>query len=196
MDDYHRSRILSIAIPIIVGLAMLFSCENDISKVRDLTGAEYLPAVHATDIVTIYSDSAIVRLKITAPELLEFVETDDHAPIIEFPKGLKAVFYNKSQQIESTLEAEYAVYDKKEKIFTARNNVIVKNFVEKQELYAEYLLWNENDSTISSDKFVKIVTKDGVTYGENGFISDQNFTEFRILNSRGTLEVEDDFKKK
>ena len=173
---------------------MLFSCENDISKVRELPQAEILPAVHAKDIVTIYSDSAIVRLKITAPELMEFDETEDQSPLIEFPKGLSAVFYNKGQQIESTLEAEYAIYDKKEKIFTAKNNVVVKNFAEKQELYAENLLWNEETEMISSDKFVKIVTEDGVTYGENGFVSDQNFTNFRILNSRGTLEVEDDFK--
>ncbi len=173
---------------------MLFSCENDISKVREMTGIDKLPAVHATNIVTIYSDSSVVRLKITAPELLEFAETEDHAPIIEFTKGLKAVFYNKGQEIESTLEAEYAIYEKKEKVFTARKNVVVKNFVEKQELYAEYLLWDEEKETISSDKFVKIITEDGVTYGENGFISDKNFTKFRILNSRGTLKVEDDFK--
>ena len=195
MDDNHRFVIKSIAIPLILGLAMLFSCENDIAKVRELTDAEDLPAVHATNIVTIYSDSAVVRLRINAPELMEFAETEDHPPIIEFPKGLKAVFYNKGQQIESTLEAGYAIYDKKEEVFTARDNVVVKNFAEEQELYAEYLLWDKEKEIISSDKFVKIVTEDGVTYGEDGFISDHNFTNFRILNSRGTLKVEDDFKK-
>lgn len=195
MDKKNRFVFKGIAIPVILGLAMLFSCENDIAKVRELLDAEDLPAVHATNIVTIYSDSAVVRLKITSPELLEFVETEDHQARIEFPKGLRAVFYNKGQGIESTLDAEYAIYDKKEKIFTARNNVVVKNFAEKQELYAEYLLWDEEKEIISSDKFVKIVTEDGVTYGENGFISDQNFTDFRILNSRGTLNVEDDFRK-
>lgn len=196
MDIKRRFVFRSIAIPVVLGFAMLFSCENDIAKVRELPDAEDSPAVYATNIVTIYSDSAVVRLKITAPELLEFIETEDHPPRIEFPKGLKAVFYNKGQGIESTLEAEYAIYDKKEKIFTARNNVVVKNFAEKQELYAEYLLWDEEKEMISSDKFVKIVTEDGVTYGENGFISDHNFTDFRILNSRGTLKVEDDFNEK
>jgi len=195
MNIKHRFVLESIAIPCIVGLVMLFSCENDIAKVRELLDVETYPAVHATNIVTIYSDSAIVRLKITAPELLEFEETEDNSPRIEFPKGLKAVFYNQRQGVESSLEAEYAIYDKKEEIFTATNNVVVKNFAEKQELYAEYILWDKKKEMISSDKFVKIVTVDGVTYGENGFISDQNFTDFRILNSRGTLNVEDDFAK-
>lgn len=196
MDDYPGFTWKSIAIPLILGLAMLFSCENDISKVRELTDVETLPAVHATDIVTIYSDSAVVRLKITAPELLEFAESEDQSPYIEFPQGLQAIFYNKNQSIESTLEAQYAIFDKKVEVFTARENVVVKNFAEKQELYAEYLIWDKVKEEISSDKFVKIVTEDGVTYGENGFISDQNFTNFRILNSRGTLNVEDDFSKK
>ncbi len=194
MDDYFRPKIKSIATLILVSLAMLFSCENDISKVREVTGLEELPAVHARDITTIYSDSSIVRLKITAPELMEFVEKEDRSPYIEFPQGLQATFYNKAREVESTMEASYAVYDKKEKIFTARGNVIVKNFAEKQELYAEFLIWDENKEEISSDKFVKIITEDGITYGENGFVSDQNFTNFRILKSKGTLEVEDDLQ--
>lgn len=191
-DDYHRQNYLSIAFPILLGLAMLFSCENDINKVRELTNAEQLPAVHAEGVTTIYSDSAVVRLKINAPELMEFSETEDRAPYIEFPQGLKATFYNKSGGIESTMEAAYAIFDKKEEVFEARNNVIVKNFAEKQELYAEYLIWDKKKEEISSDRFVKIITEDGVTYGENGFVSDQNFTDFRILNSKGTLEVEEE----
>lgn len=193
MDEYHRPGIRSIAIPIIVGLAMLFSCENDISKVRDLTDDEILPAVHAMNIEMIYSDSAVVRLIITTPELLEFTENDEQSATIKFPQGLTVVFYNKGQQIESSLKAEYAIYDKKEKVFRARDNVVVKNFTEKQELYAEFLIWDEEAKTISSDKFVKIISKDGVTYGD-GFISDENFSNFRIKNSRGILKVKDDFQ--
>lgn len=192
MDDYHRSNFLSIAFPVFLGLAMLFSCENDINKVRELTGAEKLPAVHAQGVTTIYSDSSVIRLQIKAPELMEFNETEDAAPYIEFPKGLQATFFNKAGGIESTMEAAYAIFDKREEIFKARNNVIVKNFAEKQELYAEFLLWDRKKEEISSDRFVKIITEDGVTYGENGFVSDQNFTDFRILNSKGTLEVEEE----
>ena len=194
MDDYYRLKFKSIAILISMGLAMLFSCENDITKVRELTDAEELPAVHAKDIKMIYSDSAVVRLEINAPELMEFAEKEDRTPYIEFPKGLTVTFYNKGRVIESTMEALYAKYDKKEKVFRARGNVIVKNFAEKQELYTEYLLWDEEKEEISSDKFVKIITEDGVTYGENGFISDHNFTNFRIFKSEGILEVKEDKK--
>jgi len=192
MDDYFQPWRNKIALPFILGLAVFFSCENDIKKVKELTNAKELPVIHATGIETIYSDSAIVRLKITAPELKEFAEAEERDPYIEFPQGLKAVFYNKSGRIESSLEAEYAVYTKKTKQFEASTNVVVKNFSEQQELYTEQLFWDQQSEKIWSDKFVKIITENGPTYGEEGFESDHNFTKFRIKKSRGQMTVEDE----
>jgi len=191
MDDYWQSLRNSIVIPIILGLAMLFSCENDIKKVPGLPRAEQLPVIQTTGFQTIYSDSAVVRLKITGPELKEFAATDDREAFIEFTKGLKALFYNKSGGIESSLEAEYAIFWKKIEQFEARTNVIVKNFAEQQELYTEELFWDREEEKIWSDKFVKIITEKGPTYGDDGFESDQNFTKFRIKKSRGQMTVEE-----
>lgn len=194
MDHYCQFLRKSIVTLSLLSLAMLFSCENDIEKVKELTNAEQLPVIHATGIETIYSDSAVVRLKITGPELKEFNETEDREAYIEFPQGLKAIFYNKSGRIESSLEAEYAIYLKKIKQFEAKTNVVVKNFAEKQELYTEQLFWDEEEEKIWSDKFVKIITENGPTYGEEGFESDQNFSKFRIRKSRGQMKVEDEGK--
>jgi len=192
MDDYWQPLRKSIVIPIFLGVAMLFSCENDIKKVKELTNAEELPAIHATDIETIYSDSAVVRLKITGPELKEYAKTDDREAFIEFPQGLRAIFYGKSGRIESSLEAEYAIFLKQIKQFEAKTNVVVKNYTEKQELYTEQLFWDQEEKKIWSEKFVKIITEKGPTYGEEGFESDENFTKFRIRKSRGQMTVEED----
>ena len=192
MDDNSQPLRKSIIIPIIMGMVMLFSCENDIKKVKELTNAEQLPVIHATDIETIYSDSAIVRLKITGPELKEFAETEDREAYIEFPQGLQAIFYNKSASVESSLDAEYAVFWKKKKQFEARTNVVVRNFTENQELFTEELFWDQEEKRIWSDKFVKIITEKGPTYGEDGFESDENFTKFRIKKSRGRMTVDEE----
>ncbi|MBT3243581.1 MAG: LPS export ABC transporter periplasmic protein LptC [Bacteroidetes bacterium] len=195
MKDNCQTLLKSISIPVLLGLAMLFSCENDISEVRELTDAEDLPAIHATNIETIYSDSSIVRLKITAPELLEFTEKEDRPAYIEFPKGLHAVFYSQAQVIESTMDAEYAIFHHKTEKFEARRNVVVKNHAEKQELYTELLYWNKEKEQIWTDKFVKIIQPDGLPiYGDEGFEADQNFTRYRIMKSRGSLEVEEEKK--
>ncbi len=190
MDDYWKPLRKSIVILISVSMTMLFSCENDISKIK-VSNAEELPIIQSNGIQTVYSDSAVVRLKITGPELKEFAETDDKEAYIEFPKGLKATFYNQSGRIESSLEAEYAIFWKKVKQFEARTNVVVKNFSEKQELFTEQLFWDQDEEKIWSDKFVKIITENGPTYGEEGFESDQNFAKFRIKKSRGQMTVED-----
>ena len=194
MDDYFKIIRKSIIALQVLSVVMLFSCENDIKKVEELTNAELLPAIHAKGFETIYSDSAVVRLKITGPELKEFNETEDREAHIEFPQGLKAVFYNKGAIIESSLEAEYAVFWKKIKQFEARSNVVVKNFSEKQELYTEQLFWDQEEGKIWSEKFVKIITENGPTYGEEGFESDENFTKFRIKKSSGQMTVEEDEK--
>lgn len=190
MDDYWKPLRKSIVILISMSMTMLFSCENDISKIK-VSNAEELPIIQSNGIQTVYSDSAVVRLKITGPELKEFAETDDKEAYIEFPKGLKATFYNQSGRIESSLEAEYAIFWKKVKQFEARTNVVVKNFSEKQELFTEQLFWDQDEEKIWSDKFVKIITENGPTYGEEGFESDQNFAKFRIKKSRGQMTVED-----
>ncbi len=190
MDDYWQHLRKSIAILTFLSIAMLFSCENDISKIK-VSNAEELPIIQSIGIQTVYSDSAVVRLKITGPELKEFAETDEKEAYIEFPKGLRADFFNQSGRIESSLEAEYAIFWKKIEQFEASTNVIVKNFTEKQELYTEQLFWDKNEEKIWSDKFVKIITENGPTYGEEGFESDQNFSKFRIKKSSGQMTVED-----
>lgn len=191
MDDYWQSFKNSIVVLISLSLAMLFSCKNDIKTFEGFHNLEELPAIHATGIQTIYSDSAVVRVKITGPELKEFAETEDKEAYIEFPQGLKATFYNKSGGIASSLEAEYAIFWKKIEQFEAKTNVVVKNFDEKQELYTEQLFWDRESEKIWSDKFVKIITEKGPTYGEEGFESDQNFTKFRIRKASGQMTVEE-----
>lgn len=195
MKYYWRFLMKSIGALSFLSLSILFSCENDIKKVGELANVELLPVIHATGIETIYSDSAIVQFKITAPELKEFNETEDREAYMEFPQGLKVVFYDNNGRINSSLQAEYAIYWKKSKLHEARTNVAVKNFDEKQELYTEQLFWDQEEEKIWSDKFVKIITENGPTYGEEGFESDQNFTKFRIRKSRGQMTVEDDGKK-
>ncbi len=112
-------------------------------------------------------------------------------PKLKLEYGLKATFFNQSGRVESSLEAEYAIFWKKKEQFEAKTNVIVKNFTEKQELFTEQLFWDKEAEKIWSDKFVKIITENGPTYGEEGFESDQNFTKFRIHKSSGQMTVDE-----
>jgi LPS export ABC transporter protein LptC len=179
-------------IPLIIGMALLFSCKKDIQRVGSLENPDTIPTIRALGVETIYSDSAFVRLRLSAPEMKEFPQADSADPKIEFPQGLTATFFNKGIQIESTLQADYAIYHTKTKAFEARHNVVVKNFTEDQELRTEELWWDEAREKIWSNKSVTITTADGTTIGEGGFEADQNFTRYRIRKTRGQMKVKEE----
>jgi len=178
-------------IPLIMGMTLIFSCGNEIEKINKLDNPETIPATHATDIEIIVSDSAFVRIKIVSPERKEFPTVDSLESKIEFPQGLVATFYNKSLEIESTLDAGYAIYHKERKLFEASKNVIIKNFTEDQELHTDLLWWDETNEKIWSDQPVTIITASGTTYGDSGFESDQNFSKYNILRSHGQMKVKE-----
>lgn len=45
---------------------------------------------------------------------------------------------------------------------------------------------------IYSKVFTKITNVDGVYYGEEGFESDQDFDNYKLIGSSGTVNVEDE----
>src|ERR1035438_9197526 len=92
-------------------LLSLFSCENDIKKVNMITSKTKSPSESATNIEILYSDSAKVKTKITAPIMNKYYDID--TPYLEMPNGVKVVFFNDSLIENSRLTANYAIrYDK------------------------------------------------------------------------------------
>jgi len=172
-------------ITLIIGVVMLLSCENDIRQINSITDIKNFPTQSARNIEILYSDSAVVKLKIIAPEMARYSADDE--PYVEFPKGLEVLFYNQDKLVESSLTANYAIYHEKEDIWEASDNVVVVN--KKGEIInTELLIWNKKAETLSSDKFVKITKKDEIIYGD-GFDADQNFTNYTIHNPKGILNL-------
>jgi hypothetical protein len=71
---------------------------------------------------------------------------------------------------------------------------VIKNFTQDQELHTNLLWWDETHAKIWSDQAVEIITKNGTTFGDSGFESDQNFTKYKILSSHGQMKVKDTIK--
>jgi hypothetical protein len=53
------------------------------------------------------------------------------------------------------------------------------------------LYWDEKKKTIYSNKFARIITKDGVLVGKNGFEADESLTKWKLINTEGTVNVKD-----
>lgn len=166
------------------GVIFSVSCVNDMNKVKLYSKGQVTPQETARSIKIIYSDSAKVKVELTAPVLNHY---SNENPYVEMPKGMKAVFYNDRMEVKSTLDADYGVRYELEQKMEARKNVVVVN--EKGErLNTEHLIWDEKKEKLLSDDFVKITTKDEIFYG-NGFEANQDFSKYRIYKLKGTISL-------
>jgi len=182
-----RYKILSyfVRTPLLLGvLAFLWGCENDIEKVKELTAKQDSAIVSARNIEMIYTTKGIYNVLMKAPLLNRYIE-EKQKTYLEFPEGVSLFFYDEKGKVTSTLKANYSIYYEDEGKWIARYDVVAVN--DKGEtLNTEYLIWLQKEATISSDQFVKVSTADGIMYGD-GFESDQTFSSYEIINSRGEI---------
>lgn len=168
---------------LLLALSILIACnsvvENPVPKVK-YTG----PTMQSGNITTLYSDSARLKIKLQAKLQWQYENGD-----AEYPKGINLTFYDRNQQISSTLRANYAKYDKQRDSYFARGNVVVNNVEKGETMKTEELHWNKVKRQIHTDKFVSIQTKNDIIQG-NGLISDDGFVHWKILNVTGSFIVE------
>jgi LPS export ABC transporter protein LptC len=173
--------------PLALLVMCVTSCENDMEKVTLVTGKKNLPVESSTGLTIFYSDSAKLKVKITAPRLVRFTNREAYT---EMPKGVYVEFYDDQMQVNSTLKSKYAIRRDNEGIMEAKNDVVVVN-VKKEQLNTEHLVWNEKTARIYSNEFVKITTPDKIIYG-NGFEANQDFTSYKIFNIKGVITINKD----
>ena len=180
-------RLIKNIIPLSLGIIFFFSCENDIEKINALTNQLKLPDQSGKDIEVAYTDSGKLKIKFFAPEMHKYSKAEE--PFTEFPQGIHVYFYDKSEKLESTINAKYAIYYQEKKLWEARNDVVAKNLKKNEQLYTDQMYWDENTQKIYSHDFTKFVNNDGTFYGEEGFKADQNLDKWELIGSKGTVNV-------
>ena len=179
----------NIILPLTV-IIFLLSCENDIERINELTSKLDLPEQTGYNVEITYSDSGKFIGKLFTPELNKYSEVKD--PYIEFPKGIKVIFYDDYEKFESYIRSNYAIYHEKKELGEIRNDVVARNVIKGEQLNTEQLFWDQKLGTIYSDKFSKIVNEDGTFYGENGFEAKENLSKWKLKGSKGTVNVNDE----
>lgn len=175
----------------LITLISFISCENDIAVVNSVTGEaeKSLPDQSNKNAEFLYSDSAIVRAKLTTPQLDHYAGKKTY---FELPKGLNVVFYTIEKKEETKLTANYGIgYDNGNGLekMEAKGDVVVIN-VKGEKLNTEHLTWNAITKKIYTDDFVKITTKDQVIWGD-GMEADQDFSDYQIKNVKGEIYTKD-----
>jgi LPS export ABC transporter protein LptC len=168
----------------------LISCKNDIETINALTNEVDLPDVSGFNIEISYTDSGILKGKILAPEANDYSRKED--PYTEFPKGIKVIFYDKSGNPQSYIQANYAILYKKKQLWEGRNQVLAENPAKGEKLETEQIFWDQNERLIYSEKFSTITNKDGVFYGENGFEARENLSKWWMRGYKGKVNISDE----
>jgi LPS export ABC transporter protein LptC len=165
---------------------MIIGCTSDEVKQRVMNDRINLPLETGKNIYITYTDSGFTKAKVFAPLLERYANDTKNETIMN--KGITAYFYNSKGGVDSYIKSKYAVRYDAEKRMIARNDVVLVS-KKGDTLNTEELIWDERKSTISTDKFVKIITKDGITMGD-GFESNLDFTKWRIINYRGEVIID------
>ncbi len=172
-----------------VSIMMLFSCENSITKIKEITTQEdTLAAISTYDMIYERSDSGHVRVKLVSKLMKRYGGKDAYS---EFPDGFEITFFDKEGNETSIITANYGITYDKRKYMNARDNVVIKNYETQEELYTENLLWNQKKKLIRSNTFVKLVMPDKTIFGDSMW-ANEAFTEHEIYNIKGELEIEEE----
>jgi LPS export ABC transporter protein LptC len=181
-----RGKLILFALPC---LCMLFSCRNDIETIKALTSEVELPDVTGKNIEMLYTDSGMLKGKLIAPEIIQYMEKEE--PYYEFPHGMKVIFYDGKGRATSYIQAKYAIYYLQKQLWEGRGQVIAESPHTGEKLETEQLFWDQQDKRIYSDKFSKMTNPDGVFIGEDGFESNEDFSKKVMKGYSGRLNVRD-----
>lgn len=178
-------------IPIVAAMMlamMMYSCENSISTVKEVTRADTLENLSAKNIVYIRSDSGKVKVRLTAPLMKRF---EGKTIYTEFPNGFEAFFYDSLDRPSSRIRANYGISYESTKLMVARNDVEVENFKTLEKLNTESLYWNQRKKIIFTRAFVKITSPERVIFGDS-LTASEGFDRYTIHKMRATIELEDE----
>ncbi len=166
-----------------------FSCVNKIEEINTITKETDLPVLAVSNSEMMLSDSGKLKVRLTATEVNRFL--NNGRPYFEFPKGMKVEFFDKNFQVESVITANYSRYDEQTKLWEAKGNVICRSLKKHEELRSEEMFWNQNEGRIYSTKFTRVINADGNFTGEGGFESDQSLTKWKLVGSKGTVNMKE-----
>lgn len=171
---------------------VLFSCaENDLKKVAAINNEKESPVVVMENAEIEFSDSAIIKAKVAGGRIENYVYYNDENEVedqkLVMTERVRARFYDNKGEITSILTAQRAVRFENEHKTEMEGDVVVVNTA-GDSLTTEFLLWDEEKNTISSDKNVRVKTKNEIIFAE-GFESDINFQEYTFEKVTGTITL-------
>jgi len=172
---------------------LLNSCAKEIKQTESYMADESFPIISIENLDAKYYTGHLVQTTVKAP-VMDRYETFDRQ-IMEFPKGVRVVFVDSLMNEKSFLEADYATYNQKKRLWEARKNVVFTNN-DGMMLKTEQLFGDEQKDKVFSVKKVTIIEPDGSQIvGKQGFESNTSFTDYKFLDVNGVVQISQMYKE-
>ena len=187
---YMKVLILDItkSIAVLMSMAMLFSCNNDMRNLQQLSIQKKFPQGEAFDFKLVYTDSTKVVAIVTSKLNKDF--TNQRMPYSEFPEGVKVEFYDQARH-KNIVEANYGIIYPSSDMVELRDNVVLTTYDGKK-LKTSQLFWDQKEDWIFTDREFSFTdeTKGTVTNGI-GMDFDKKFSTVKAHKTTGILAIED-----
>ncbi len=167
-------------------IVLLTACDDLKKENKQLFTPEDTQVVIAKDVEILYSDSAILRVRVHGPVLYNYDDREN--PRQEFPQGVKIEFLEADLSVKSVLTAKTAVRFPEKGQIVARDSVEL-NTIKQEKLETEELVWDEKTAKIFTDKFVKVTKPGEIIYGY-GLEAEQDFSYWLIKVPKGRIKVD------
>ncbi|HAA13063.1 MAG TPA: LPS export ABC transporter periplasmic protein LptC [Cytophagales bacterium] len=169
------------------GLLVIISACSESRQLSEMPEYEGAWLV-ANNIETIMSDSALVRIKLTAPKQLEYKRGDR-----EFPDGLHMDFVEADGHSSSTVDAEKGYYYMDTELWKVVGNVVLQGLDQGERLTTEELWWDPGKREVFTEDNIQVTIREGneVLTGY-GLKAKQDFSEYELSEITGEFSVEED----
>jgi len=185
----YKKIILSIVT--VITVAMLFSCEGNLNRVRAMDIEGMNPQAIGKDLNLKYTDSGKVVATLKSPKMLDFSNLD--FPYREFPDGVEVEFFDEERN-KNIITANYAIIYDATGLVDLRGDVVLITS-DSTRLEANQLYWGQAQAWVFTDKPNTISFANGALNKGEGFDSDLNFTNFRSRTNVGIQIIEEKNKR-
>ncbi len=166
---------------------ILFSCVNDLEKIKKITFKSTDPDEKTRNLFLTYSDSGVAQIRLYAPIAESFNEGSKK---VMFNEGVRVEFYQPNGKLGSILTALYGEIDEQKGMMLVRDSVHLYNPAKDERLETEALFWNRKDSLVYTDRFVTIRSKKALLFGK-GIKTKQDFSSYEFIQPQGKLLIEE-----
>lgn len=165
----------------------LSSCKNDLDSVAAVDLHADGPDRTSTEVEYFYSDSAIVRNRLRAARVEEYMTKPERT---ELTGGIELVFFTASGAEGSKLTAQRGTIRSAERLMRVAGDVVFVN-TKGETLRTEELHWVQDSAIIRTDKPVTIERKQDVIHGQ-GMRAAEDFSRYEITRITGVVAVQKD----